>query len=126
MTVVFRGPADSEVEVEGVVAFEDNCLNIEFEREHWFRKPELMQISIPVDDIDFAEYRKGFIGAKVRVRMLYLDKIKEITWRKGLNVDFVVSRSEREHAEDLVDLIEDEIERRESELDKNQAQGSDD
>ena len=120
MTVEFRAPADYDHELKGVIALHGDKLFIEFERSRWFRRPEIVEVTVPLDDIDYAEYRGGIFGGKIRMRMLYMGQMESLPWHKTLTIDFVVARKERERALDLVEQIEEEIERAEKEQPSNE------
>ncbi len=113
MTVSFTGPLESEHTVEGALAFENNVLAIEYEKERWFGKPYLEQIRIAIDDIDYVEYHKSIWGSKIRLRMLHFENARMLPWRDGLTVDFVVAKRERERAIALVEQIEAAIDAQE-------------
>ncbi len=113
MTVAFTGPMESEYTVEGALAFENDVLTIEYEKERWWGKPDLEQISIAIDDIDYAEYQKSIWGSKIRLRMLHFENARMLPWRDGLTVDFAVARPERERAILLVEQIESAIDKQE-------------
>ena len=68
-------------------------------------------MEIPIDDIDFAEYKHWLIGRRLKIRTLYLNSAQEIPWRKSLNINFAIPRNEREGAVDLVERIERAIDR---------------
>ena len=117
MTVVFKTPAEYGEEIQGVMDIDEDTLIVEFEKPKWFGKPQLIEVSIPIDDIEYAEYRNGLWGGKVRVRTLYLHNTHELPWAKALDVDFVVPRRERMRAVSLVASIEHSIERADQEQD---------
>ena len=91
MPVIFKCPAEHGT-IQGVMDLDSDVLIIEFEKRRIFRGPEIVQLDIPLGDIDFAEYKHWFIGGRLKIRTLYLDSARQIPWRKSLNVDFVIPR----------------------------------
>ena len=112
MTVVFRTPAESALATQGVIGLDRDVLTIEFEKDKLFGGPEIVEVSIPIDEIETVEYRAGIIGGKISIRTLYLSSTQHLPWHKALNIDFVIPRKERDRAMDLVRLIESDLQRR--------------
>lgn len=120
MSVEFRSPATSEHMIKGVLAFEGDQLSIEYEKDRWFGGTDLVTFEIPVDDIDYAEFRSGLFGAKVKIRALTLQATSKLPWSKSLTVEFAIPRGEREQAMELVEQIEAMIERQEADQAPNE------
>ena len=110
MPVIFKCPAEHGT-IDGVMELDADVLFIEFEKQRLFRQPSVVQVEIAIDDIDFAEYRHWLIGGRLKIRTLYLNSAQRIPWRKSLNVDFAIPRKEREGAIDLVERIEEAIDK---------------
>ncbi len=103
MPVVFRPPANPS---GGILDFDDTSLIVEFEKPRFFRDPDIVQINLPLEEIEEASYQNWLVGGRITVRTLYLDTAQRIPWRKGLNIDFTIPRRERHRARALVDRIE--------------------
>ncbi len=103
MPVVFRPPANPS---GGILDFDGTSLIVEFEKPRFFRDPDIVQIDLPLAEIEEAVYQNWLVGGRISVRTLYLDTAQRIPWRKGLNVDFTIPRRERHRARTLVDRIE--------------------
>ena len=107
MPVVFRPPANPS---GGILDFDGNTVTVEFEKPRFFRDPDIVQIEMPLDEIEEATYRDWLIGGRLTLRTLYLETTQRIPWRKGLNVDFSIPRRERHRAIALTRQIETAIE----------------
>ena len=109
MPVVFRSPAESGRGVQGILYYGDEALTIEVEKRRLFTSPQILKLEIPISEIDYVEFRRGPIGARMKVRALYLETTQKIPWRKGIEVDFSFPRKERDEAERLVKTIDQAI-----------------
>ncbi len=103
MPVVFRPPANPS---GGILDFDGETVTVEFEKPRFFRDPDIVQIEMPLNDIEEATYRDWLIGGRLTIRTLYLETTQRIPWRKGLNVDFAIPRRERHRAVALTEQIE--------------------
>lgn len=124
MPVIFKCPAEHGT-IDGVMELDADVLTIEFEKQRIFRQPEVVQVDIPIDDIDFAEYKHWIFGGRLKIRTLYLGSAQRIPWRKSLNVDFSISRQEREAAIDLASRIEEAIDAQQHRSDHPSPDGDD-
>lgn len=124
MPVIFKCPAEHGT-IQGVMELDSDVLTIEFEKKRIFRQPEIVQAEIPIDDIDFAEYKHWIIGGRLKIRTLYLGAAQQIPWRKSLNIDFAISWQEREAAVDLVSRIEEAIDEQQNRADQQSPESDD-
>ena len=112
MPVVFRPPANPS---GGILDFDGKVLTVEFEKPRLFRDPDIVQIEIPLEEIEQAEYTDWLIGGRLNLRTLYLDTARQIPWRKSLDVAFSIPRREKQRALALAQRIETAIEQQQSE-----------
>ena len=111
MPVVFRPPANPS---GGILDFDGKVLTIEFEKPRFFRDPDIVQVEIPLDEIELAQYQDWIIGGRLHLRTLYLDSAQQIPWRKSLDVAFTIPRREKQRAVALAKHIEQAIEQQQS------------
>ncbi len=112
MPVVFRPPANPS---GGIIDFDGKVLTVEFEKPRFFRDPDIVQVDIPLAEIEQAQYRDWIIGGRLQLRTLYLYSAQQIPWRKSLDVSFTIPRREKQRAAALAARIEAAIEQQQSE-----------
>ena len=109
MPVVFRAPAETGLTIQGILTFDSDVLTIEVEKPRLFKRPETKRLEIPIGEIDWIEFRRGPMGARMNLRTLYFETARQLPWRKGIEVAFSFPRKERDEAERLASRIEDAI-----------------
>ena len=117
MPIFFKTPAEVPSPADGVLSWEDNCLVVEYERSRFLRSPRVVRVDIPLEEIDDAVFKPRFFSGRLTVRLLYLDTAKKIDWCSGLELRFVIPRSETGRVIDLIDAMDEAIELEMRELD---------
>ena len=107
MPVLFR--AKGKRRIRGIIHFGFEVLTIEIEKNRWFGSNQINTFEIPLDEIDYVDFRRGLVGAQMTVRTLYFETAKKLPWRNGIEVGFKFTRRERDGAEEIAMSIEDAI-----------------
>lgn len=105
MSVVFNTPAGADSQSEGVLAWEDDCLVVEYERTRFFRGPAIVHADLPVEEIDSVDFRTHVFNGVLKLRALYLHTAKQVDWAKGLEIRFIIPKKEWSRAIALVESI---------------------